>query len=281
MGKETGIKWTDSTHNPWIGCTKILNNLACINCYAEDVDKRGGGGHWGHGAPRRRMVESTRNDPYRWNRAADKFFAEHGRRQRVFTLSMGDLFDNEVPDDWRTEHFDVMTETANLEWQICTKRVSNIEKMVPTAWHSPILGDNTKYAGYGFGWPQHIGVLITIVTQAEADRDVPRLLELKKSFGIPWVGISYEPAQELVRFDKFMGFTGKTLHGASLDWIIFGGKSGGQWDDRPFDIKWGYDVELACRASDTAFFFKQVAAFRPTDAMIPPDLMIRQWPKGH
>lgn len=267
MGKETGIPWTDSTHNPWHGCTKIANNLACKNCYAEAVDKRGGGGHWGLGAPRRRMVESTRNEPYRWQKNADKFQAEHGRRRRVFTLSMGDLFDNEVPDEWRAEHFDTMRSCNLLEWQICTKRVSNIAKMIPGSW----VGD----------WPQHVGVLITIVTQAEADRDVPRLLELKKRFGIPWVGISYEPAQELVSFDKFMGYTGQTLHGASLDWIIFGGKSGPQWNDRQFDIGWGYDVELACRATGVAFFMKQVAAFRPTDAMIPADLMIRQWPKGH
>lgn len=273
MGKETGIPWTDSTHNPWIGCTKIANNLACKDCYAEAVDKRGGGGHWGFGAPRRRMVESTRNEPYRWNRAADKFFAEHGRRQRVFTLSMGDLFDNEVPDEWRAEHFKTMAETDRLEWQICTKRISNLPKMVSDAW-KPLDAFGTTYVG----WPPHVGVLITVVTQAEADRDVPRLLEYKKRFGIPWVGISYEPAQESVYWAPWL----QPPHiGGGLDWIIFGGKSGPQWNDRPFSLDWARQTRDLCAMFETAFFMKQVAAFRPTDAMIPADLMIRQWPKGH
>jgi protein gp37 len=92
MGRETGIKWTDSTYNSWWGCTKV--GPACDHCYAEGVDKRTGENHWGHGAVRRLLSEHARNEPYRWQKQADKFYAEHGRRQRVFTLSMGDLFDN-------------------------------------------------------------------------------------------------------------------------------------------------------------------------------------------
>lgn len=312
MGEKTGIAWTDSTHNPWHGCTAV--GPACDHCYAEAVDKRGGGGHWGHGAPRKLLSEHARNEPYRWNRNADKFFAKHGRRQRVFTLSMGDLFDNEVPQEWRTEHILTMERCDSLEWQICTKRVSNIGKMVPAVWWKEIGGR----------WPQHIGVLVTIVTQAEADRDVPRLLELKRRAGIPWVGISYEPAQEFVDWTKIaapgvtpVGHKGgrrvsvgdltvglydeiqagrsdllpcfnalggdleRKLEYESLDWIIFGGKSGGKWNDRPFSLDWAYKTRDACAETDTPFFMKQVAAFRPTDAMIPEDLMIRQWPRGH
>jgi protein gp37 len=273
MGKETGIKWTDSTYNSWWGCTKV--SPACDHCYAEGVDRRTGENHWGHGAPRRLLSEHARNEPYRWQRDADAFEAEHGRRRRVFTLSMGDLFDNEVPDEWRQRHFDTMQDCDRLEWQICTKRISNLPKMIPHDW-TP-----TSFQKLGADdedthmcWPQHVGVLITIVTQAEADRDVPRLLEYKRRFGIPWVGISYEPAQEGVSFITWLGDDG-------LDWIIFGGKSGAQWNDRPFHLGWARNVMLECNAFGTAFFMKQVAAFRPTDDMIPADLMIRQWPKGH
>lgn len=277
MGKETGIKWTDSTYNSWWGCTKV--GPACDHCYAEGVDKRTGENHWGHGAPRRLLSEHARNEPFRWQKQADKFEAEHGRRRRVFTLSMGDLFDNEVPDEWRREHMRTMALCDRLEWQICTKRVSNIAKMVPGHWF-PGRGD----------WPQHIGVLITVVTQVEADRDVPRLRELKRRFGIPWVGISYEPAQENIDWRYHLGL--EPLNGLEavsdvrvrppfVDWIIFGGKSGGQWNDRPFDIDWARSTRDQCAAAGTAFFMKQISAFRPTDAMIPADLMIRQWPRGH
>lgn len=272
MGKETGIKWTDSTHNPWIGCTKVENAPACIDCYAEAVDKRGGGGHWGRGAPRRRMVEHTRNEPLRWNRNADKFFAEHGRRQRVFTLSMGDLFDNEVEHDWRMDHMSIMAKCFDLEWQICTKRVSNIRPgTIAPGW------DN----GMSTGWPQNVGVLITVVTAKEAARDVPRLLDKKFRFGIPWVGISYEPAHERIDWKPYLGLGSANDNWGGLDWIIFGGKSGPSWDSHPFDIEWARQTRDQCAVSGTPFFMKQVAAFRPTDEMIPADLMIRQWPKGH
>lgn len=279
MGKETGIKWTDSTYNSWWGCTKV--GPACDHCYAEGVDKRTGENHWGHGAPRRLLSEHARNEPYRWQKQADKFEAEHGRRRRVFTLSMGDLFDNEVPDVWRREHFETMLACDKLEWQICTKRVSNVIKMMPALWRysePTIIPDDDGDGGYVGGWPQHIGLLITIVTQAEADRDVPRLLELKKRFGIPWVGISYEPAQEGI---DWMPYVDGTNYDAALDWIIFGGKSGRDWNDRPFSLDWAWSTAEQCSWASCAFFMKQVAAFRPTDAMIPADLMIREWPKGH
>lgn len=280
MAASTGIKWTDSTYNSWWGCTKV--GPACDHCYAEGVDRRTGENHWGHGAQRRRVSEQARNEPYRWQKQADKFFAEHGRDRRVFTLSMGDLFDNEVDPQWRSDHMGVMEACDRLQWQICTKRISNLPKMMPRSWTSPLLSD--PEGGHGFGWPKHIGVLITVVTQAEADRDIPRLLDCKRRFDIPWVGISYEPAQELVDFGQLQdGLPANAwltwLDG--LDWIIFGGKSGPNWNDRPFHLDWAYRTADHCQQTDTAFFMKQVAAFRPTDDMIPADLMIRQWPRGH
>lgn len=302
MAADTGIKWTDSTYNSWWGCTKVEGAPACIDCYAEDVDKRGTAKdqplHWGRGAPRRRISEKARNEPIRWNRNADKFFLEHGRRQRVFTLSMGDLFDNEVDNDWRAEHLGMMEKCDRLEWQPCTKRISNLPKMVPASWHT----------GLGGHWPKNIGMLITVVTQKEADRDIPRLLDYKRRFNIPWVGISYEPAQDLVDFSRFMwpvcgwwkgpyssfaeakeagapcGRKRQALVSAEsvfLDWIIFGGKSGGNWNDGPFDLEWARKTRDDCEASGTPFFMKQVAAFQPNDSMIPADLMVRQWPRGH
>ena len=55
MAETTGIAWTDSTFNPWIGCTKV--GPGCDHCYAEALDKRhrwGGATHWGAGVERRR-----------------------------------------------------------------------------------------------------------------------------------------------------------------------------------------------------------------------------------
>lgn len=261
MGKSTGIAWCDSTFSSWWGCTKVAEATACADCYAEVVDKRTGESHWGLGAPRKLLSENARKAPYSWNRAADKFYAKHGRRQRVFTSSMGDVFDKEVPEEWRQNHYKTMEDCHLLEWQICTKRVTNLPKMVPASWCTSLGGH----------WPQHIGVLITVVTHKEALRDVPRLARIKEEWGIPWVGISYEPAMERIRWHEVDGAD-------RLDWIIFGGESGAGWrtfeglfDAARLTAEW-------CAFNGIAFFFKQVAAFRPTDTMIPADLMIRQFP---
>tara|TARA_R110000787_G_scaffold31143_9_gene82856 strand:- start:536 stop:1327 length:792 start_codon:yes stop_codon:yes gene_type:complete len=261
MAAETGIPWTDSTHNPWWGCSKV--GPACDHCYAEGVDKRTGENHWGAGVPRRRISEAARNEPYRWQRNADKFLAEHGRDRRVFTLSMGDLFDNEVDPQWRADHMGVMEETDRLKWQICTKRISNLPKMIFPSWETR--------------WPQHIGVLISVVTQSEADRDVPRLLEYKRRFGVPWVGISYEPAQEAINWQPWLR---PRFVGTGLDWIIFGGKSGPKWNDRPFDVEWGRQTRDQCATAGVAFFMKQMAAVRPTYDMVPHDMRLRQYPEA-
>lgn len=265
MGKETNIAWTDSTWSPWHGCQKV--GPACDHCYAEAVNKRGGGSNWGPGALRRPVSDHTLNEPGRWNtpRNADKFLAEHGRLRRVFCGSMCDIFDNAVDQGMTDQAMRIIEETKNLEWQLLTKRVGNVVRRIPDWW------------GVESGrWPQHVGLMVTVVTQEEADRDLPKLRGLKHNLGIPWVGVSYEPAQEFIDFSQFL-HTGPDR--AGLDWIIFGGKSGPKWNDRPFDIGWGYSVADMCEFTDTAFFMKQVAALRPTDDMIPKDLMIRQWPR--
>ncbi len=325
MGEKTNIGWTDSSWSHWHGCTKVANAPACEHCYAEAVNKRGGHSNWGRGAPRRLLSEHARNEIHRWHRNADKFFAEHGRKRRVFCSSMSDAFDNEVPAEWRAAMYADLEAASNVEVQILTKRIPNVAKMVPASWKAVHYAqDMASNPGRGLGliptkplipiggWPQHIGLMITVVTQAEADRDVPRLLNAKRDFGIPWVGISYEPAMEIIDWRQWLNvipvmtssmsaITGdmvgpttthwepsykmsdpdRTPIKPELDWIIFGGESGAGW--RTFDGFWdaARQTRDQCAAAGTAFFMKQCAAFRPTDDMIPADLMIRQWPEGH
>lgn len=255
MAKETGIPWTDSTFNSWWGCTKV--GPACDHCYAEAVDLRTQQSHWGAGVPRRLLSENARNEPYRWQRAADKFRAENGRDRRVFTLSMGDLFDNEVPSAWRADHMHIMEQCNRLQWQVCTKRIGNVEKMVPPNWLER--------------WPQHVGMLITVVDQKEADRDIPKLLRLKSGWCLPWVGLSMEPILERVDLSPYL---------RHLDWIILGGESGK--DFRAWDgfVDYARDLRNQCADAGTAFFMKQMSAYHPADTMIPADLMVREFPHG-
>lgn len=71
MAENTLIEWADHTHNPWFGCHKVSS--ACDFCYAEEeADKR------------YHKAESTRKEPFKWQRQAAHFALLHGRRQRVF-----------------------------------------------------------------------------------------------------------------------------------------------------------------------------------------------------
>lgn len=271
MGATTSIAWTDATVNFWWGCTKV--SPACDHCYAEATDKRAGGGHWGQGVPRRK-IKSARQLIHRLDNAYADWAADsicrrenarafglpapiEGNRRRVFIQSMSDLFDLEVPLEWFDEAWGLIGACDRLAVQICTKRVSVVEKRL----------NAISYRG----WPQHAGLLITVIDQKEADRDIPRLLELKARRGIPWVGLSVEPMQGPINLPD-MDPAGRPW----IDWIIVGGESGAGW--RPMDLDWARSLRDQCAAAGAAFFFKQVAAFRPTDDMIPADLMIRQFP---
>src|SRR3954447_2382670 len=131
MGKTTNILWCDSSHNPWFGCTNITPG--CDNCYAETWANTYKMVEWGN-APRRRASPATRRAPLVWNRKAAEFFALHRRRRRVFSASLSDIFDNQVPPEWRADLWDVIRQCSELDWLLLTKRPQNIVKMLPRDW---------------------------------------------------------------------------------------------------------------------------------------------------
>ena len=103
MGENSQIEWTDHTFNPWMGCTKI--SPGCDHCYAEAMARRFGHAKWGN-HPRNRTSWANWRKPIAWVGKAKEFKQENGRRQRVFCASMADVFDNQVPADWRLDLFD-------------------------------------------------------------------------------------------------------------------------------------------------------------------------------
>ncbi|MEN0039853.1 MAG: phage Gp37/Gp68 family protein [Pseudomonadota bacterium] len=243
----TSIEWTDDTVNFWWGCTKV--GPGCDNCYAEALNAFRGTREWGPGAPRRKIKGAVAKIR-RLRRTAAKFEARHGRRRRVFCQSMSDTFDNEVDAAWRDEALQEIENATSLDIQMLTKRVSNVEKMVPGSWKR--------------NWPAHVQLIVTVVNQQEADRDVPRLLALKARFGIKTVGLSMEPllgpvdltaispARADDPFDPFNALSGGMT---SLDWIIVGGESGK--GARPMHPDWARSIRDHCAAASVLFFFKQ------------------------
>lgn len=226
MGETTGISWCDCTFNPWVGCTKV--SPACDHCYAErDNGRRGWVAGWGPGVPRRRTSVANWRKVLSWDRAA---FAA-GRRFKVFTGSLCDIFDNEVPQEWRNDLWQLMRETPNLEWLPLTKRIGNAPKMLPADWPFP-----------------NAGIMATIANQPEWDRDFDKLMAVPA----PWHGVSAEPL--LGRID---------IGDARPDWIITGGESGPE--RRVLDFDAVRHMRDQCARNGIAFHHKQNGGFRGKD----------------
>ena len=221
MGEQTGIAWTDHTFNPWIGCTAV--SPACDHCYAETLAKRYG---WDFTA-RRRTSENNWRNPRRWNRAAER----DGVRRRVFCASLADVFDNQVPPEWRVDLWDLIRACPALDWQLLTKRPQNIAKMLPANW--------------GFGWP-NVWLGTTAEDQVEYDRRWPKLRDVSATVHF----ISYEPALgPLTIINGIMPIP---------DWVIAGGESGpGARVMLPW---WTAQLCAECDDAGAAFFFKQVGS---------------------
>lgn len=282
MGDKTAIEWTDATVNFWWGCTKV--GPGCDHCYAETLSNRFGGSHWGIGAQRRKikgaraLIHRLDNDYSEW--AADtesmvgnaKAFGlpvpTRGLRRRVFIQSMSDLFDLEIPVEWFAEAWELIERCNRIDVQAVTKRITAVEKR---------LADIRCTS-----WPAHVGLVVTVVNQAEADRDVPRLLMLKAKLGIPWIGVSLEPLlgpidlTELNYSDYPLGLNSLRTNkqGTKLDWVIVGGESGR--DARPMHPDWARSLRYQCAAAGVPFFMKQMTK----KSEIPSDLLIREFPNA-
>jgi protein gp37 len=254
MGSETAISWTDATFNPWWGCTKV--GPGCDGCYAAAFDHRLGGAHWGPGAPRRYFGDKHWNEPLRW---AKKLPAKLGRRPRVFCASMADVFDNEVEQVHRDRLWALIRATPEMDWLLVTKRVGNIQKMLPPDW-GPV------------GYP-NVWLILTVVNQEEADRDIPKLRR------IPAVvrGLSVEPL-----IDHMILLSRGLLDG--IHWVICGGESAQpRHKPRHMAERWATSLREQCGMARVAFHMKQMSELDHPDtfkdfASFPQDLQVREFP---
>lgn len=252
MADETKIEWADSTFNPWVGCTKI--SAACDHCYAEEWAKRFGQVRWGDN-PRKRTSDANWRKPRKWNAEAVK----SGKPHFVFCASLADVFDNQVPIEWRRDLWELIAETPHLTWLLLTKRPQNIAKMLPNpGLHYPRGGP-----AWGDGWP-NVWLGTTVENQEAADRNIPALLAVPavKRF------LSCEPLLGPINLSQCVdaddGFATYTL-----DWVIAGGESGP--NARPSHPDWFRSLRDQCARADVPFLFKQWGEWKPWESGSPPE----------
>jgi protein gp37 len=291
VGENTKIEWCDHSWNPWVGCQKI--SPACDHCYAESWAKRTGSPELWSGHRRRTSAANWRKPP-KWNREHYAFFAEHGRRQRVFCASLADVFDNEVEPQWRHDLFSLIHDTPHLDWLLLTKRIGNALKLVDAGVFLEL---------------RNIWLGATVVNQDEANRDIPKLLDVPARVrflsceplispvnltrltlvpqrgrigasngrgGVHRAGIHLDALRGLfvesgMEFDEFS---------ARVDWTIVGGESGPR--SRPMNVAWCESLREQCLDAGVAFFMKQGSRANWPDyknfESFPPSLQVREFP---
>ena len=267
MSEKSNISWTDSTHNFWRGCTKV--SPGCAHCYAETLVTGRLGGEWGKGKPR---VKSKDFDaPLRWNKRpficdacgrpnanslvcmGEKCHSKLLHRRHVFALSLGDIWDDEVPIKDLADALDVIRRCPNLIFQLLTKRPENALPRMQRVWREAKLTLETR------DWirlwldgnaPDYIWIGTSVENQEAADRRIPQLLKIPAAVRF----LSCEPLLEAVDLKRWVSPIGR----ADYLWVIVGGESGPH--ARPCNVNWIRSIVKQCKAAGVPAFVKQTGS---------------------
>lgn len=255
--ENTLISWCHDTANLWIGCMKV--HEGCDNCYAEALDKRWKGGHWG-ASTNRKMVNSIWNNLKRFQKLA----FDSGEVRRVFVGSMMDIFEKPYPvedskgniisgittGDIRDRFFtEVVPNSPNLQFLLLTKRPGNIAKYIPAQW----LKNPPKNVIYG----------TSAVNQQTADDMIPKLLKVPGEHFV-----SAEPLLGPINFSNWFINDSWDHYSVAVPkfvkdiaWVIVGGESGHK--AREMQPDWVRKIKDQCLEAGIPFHFKQWGQHEP------------------
>ena len=314
----TKIEWVKGndgsqgeTWNPIIGCS--IATAGCKNCYAMRMAWRlANNPKTPHYAGTVELVKGKAVWTGKMAMAPDRVLTEPLRRRKpttYFVNSMGDLFHENVPDEWIDCVFAVMVLAPQHTFQVLTKRSARMREYLNArngmgnadicrAINEIPANMGNRHGALLMPLP-NVWLGVSAERQQEADERIPDLLATPAAVRF----VSIEPMLGPVNFGAFVveetdtvyrmlsiwygpdGFdeTGsqperryriKENHG--LDWIICGGESGPS-ARAPDDFKdSARSLRDQCQAAGVAFFFKQM----PKKGPIPDDLMIREFPDG-
>lgn len=330
--EKTLIPWCDSTNNPWSGCSKV--SPGCTNCYAEARDRRRmieKVSHWGKGAPRLKhkgaveqalamnripwicdacgtgRAESFEAGGYCQHRDGDGVMCHTGKfhRRRIFSLSLGDWLDAEVPIEWLAEFLDTVRQCDQVIWILCTKRPESWRaRMIEVLKHNENSGGSPVLHSWVLDWvaeqpPRNVVLLTSVENQEMADKRIPVLLRIPAACR----GLSLEPLLGPVDLVKAGGLWSdmngviqahQGHHDKHLDWLIIGGESGA--GARACNVEWIRGLVKQGRSAVVPTFVKQMGAnYIHSDGLPykfmdkkgadpeewPPSLQVREFPILH
>jgi len=212
MTSARGIGWAEESWNPTTGCTKT--SPGCAHFWAERMAWRLQG--MGQARYARGFDVTTHEDllekPLHW-----------AKSRLVYVSFMGDLFHEQVPDEFIMRVFDVMARAPRHRFHVLTKRPERLARLSAR-----------------LPWPANVWAGATMEDAAH----VHRADQLRQT-GAAVKYLVLEPL--LGPIDD--------LDLAGIDWVILGGESGP--GARPLHIDWVRSVRDQCFAASVPFYFKQ------------------------
>lgn len=270
MADKTDIGWTEATWQIITGCS--VDTPGCKICYAMDLAGTRLKNH-----PSRVGLTKEVNGKHVWtgevrfNRGwlAQPFSWRRGRE--IFVAAHGDLFHENVQDEWLDQIFAVMALNPQHTFQVLTKRSARMRDyagkwferlatrpvMVPHPTGARSFDQLVDWIALPKVLPNvHFGV--SCEDQKRADLRVPDLLAAPAAKRF----VSAEPLLSPIDFES-RGWLKPSpgtarLEPPYIDQIITGGESGrGQRRPRPVHVDAFRSIRDQCARSNTAFFHKQ------------------------
>jgi protein gp37 len=240
---KSGVSWTSATWNPIVGCRHI--SAGCDNCWAEKAAK----------------LHYHSEFPNGWDDHV-KLFPErldwplHRRKPlRIAVGLMGDLFHEQVPDEFIGSIIGHMAMAQQHTYQILTKRPKRMLEYFRR------MSDSFPHMCV----QKNLCLGVSCENQTAADERIPILLKAPAAVRF----ISLEPL--LGPINLFAVKTpdgdgpGNDLtwigEGAGIDWVIVGGESGP--GARPMHPDWVRSLSNQCQTAEVPFHFKQWGEWVP------------------
>jgi protein gp37 len=260
MADHSNIEWTEATWNPIVGCSIL--SPGCTNCYAMKmaarIEKMHPGTHYaGTTKPSKAGPVWTGKlalapahiltQPLRWKKP-----------RTIFVNSMGDLFHEDVPDEWIVEVFTIMAIADHHTFQVLTKRPDRARDFLePSDRLEDLYANWHTYSGGAaevYSWPLHnVWIGASAEDQQRYDQR-RRYLEETPAAKRFW---SIEP---------MLGPIDMNIRFVKPDWVIVGGESGAE--ARPMHPDWARSIRDQCDGAGVPFFFKQWGNYLPAGQLM-------------
>lgn len=258
MADRTNIEWTDATWNPITGCSVI--SPGCTNCYAmklagtrlKNTPSRTGltcdskaGPVWNGKV---RFNQDWLTKPLRWKKP-----------RMIFVCAHGDLFHEDVPDEWILDVLTIMAIARQHTFQVLTKRADRMREFMSR----PDLLNEIYMNWYWFvdeprevwSWPLH-NVWLGVSAEDQKRYDLRRSC--------------LDDTPGAVRFwsiEPLLGPIDMRIEHVKPDWVIVGGESG--QNARPIQPDWVRSIRDQCASAGVPFFFKQWGEYLPVGQILP------------